>query len=452
MNTPHTFSTPDLELSLVTSKNRYHFFHIMWRSKKYGRVAHWIIVAIALVPLILVQQVTRSMIEGISARIIETDSYHILFQPDDNKTLSDVETREALLSALVLDQDVQSAHVEIRGVGLIRKGNVKSGISIRGISDTLLQDEGFLHYISLIEGTMNFKNKDEVLLGNAVAKKIGASLGDTILMLTTRSDNISSLPKISRSKVVGIISTGYEELDKTWVITPLAKAQSIIPTIDQQWFIGIKIVDPFIISNELVQRSSQQQEYGNRIMARLSAIILQKGQLYTWYSLNYNRYLLFEETKRLLSLVMMIAVVLAAVTLSSTMSMKVIDMEPDIAMLKGMGASPRLLERQIFLEGLRYGAISSLVGVLVGMLLTFQINGIIYIIDTVINRLRWIIGFTKPISILNPQYYLSGVPFSFYPLDILWVSVFAIVLSVLAAWAPARRLRKISALKIIRRH
>ena len=209
---------------------------------------------------------------------------------------------------------------------------------------------------------------------------------------------------------------------------------------------------PFFIPNELVPRSKKNLRKARDIQATVSAAVIKAGYVANWYSANYNQFALFSDTKSMLSLVMFIAVILAAVTLSSTMSMKVVDMEIDIAMLKGIGAHPKKLERQIFLQGLKYGIIGAFFGVVISLFLTLQVNNIIFIIDGVINIFRYIFGYTNPISILNPEYYLSKIPFYFYPKDMLIVVISAIILTVVAAWIPARKLRKISALKIIRRH
>ena len=134
-------------------------------------------------------------------------------------------------------------------MGIIRKETNKTGVTIRGISPNLLQDTAFNKYIRIVEGTTKLENKNDVLLGKAVAEKIDASVGDTIKMLTTNTDvKQAVLPKISRVKVVGIISTGYEEMDKTWMLTSIEKASTLIPNRDQKWHIGMKIDDSFFHS------------------------------------------------------------------------------------------------------------------------------------------------------------------------------------------------------------
>lgn len=433
-------------------KEGYRFFSMLGNSKQYKNSGHWIIMTIALIPLLLVQQVSRGMIEGITERIIETDSYHLLFQPYDENILKDKHSREEIISEIQNIQGIKSSYAEVRGLGIIRKDAIKSGISIRGVSHALLQDEGIKKYIELIEGRLTFEKNNEVILGKAVSEKLRVKTGDQVLILTTRADNINSLPKITKNTVVGIVSTGYEELDRSWVLTSVQRATEILSPTEISWYIGIKIDDPFILDNDLVTRSKREREKGQRIVARVEEHVFREGTVSQWYSLNYNRYSLFVDTKKILSLAMMIAVFLAAVTLSSTMSMKIIDMDSDIAILKGIGASSKKLERQVFMQGLRYGIIGSVIGCLVGIMFMAQINNIIFLIDFFINITRSVFGYTNPISILNPQYYLTQIPFRLYLGDMVWIILFTVVLSVLAAWMPVRHLRKISALKIIRQH
>lgn len=432
---------------------QYSFFSHLWTGSKKYAVSHWMIMAIALVPLLLVQQVANGMIEGIARRIIETNSYHFLFVPNKTIDLSKKAVRDVYTQKIQSVEGINGAFPEVKGIGIVRKNANKTGISIRGVSGSLLQDASFNTYLRIIEGVATLEHKDDVLLGKAIAESLGASVGDVLLVLTTNADTKQAvLPKISRVKVAGIISTGYEEMDKTWMLTSIKKASTLIPKKEQTWYIGMKIDDPFSIPNELLQRSKKATKYARDVQARVKNEVLKAGYVANWYSANYNQFSLFSDTKNMLSLVMFIAVILAAVTLSSTMSMKVVDMEIDIAMLKGIGAHPKKLERQIFLQGLRYGIIGAFFGASIATLLTFQVNTIIFIIDGIINVFRYVFGYTNPISILNPEYYLTKIPFHFYPKDMLFVVVSAIVLTVIAAWIPARKLRKISALKIIRRH
>ena len=442
------------QASSYVKKNRgnYFFFHVLWNSKLYQGNYQWLIIAIALIPLLLVQQVSSSMIEGISERIIETDSYHIIFQPYDNKSLIDKPTRAAIMYHINTIDKHARMYPEIRGAGILRKGNAKTGISMRGVSKAILQDEGFRKYLTVVEGDLVFDKDNSIILGKAVASNIDAKVGDTVLLLTTRSDNINALPKISRNVVVGIVSTGYEELDRSWVFTSLERATALIPAFDQQWLLGVKIQDPFILENALVVRSKLDKAQGTQLINSLRNKVLPYGRIHTWYSLYYNRYVLFIGTKRTLSMVMFIAVLLAAVILSSTMSMKVIDMDTPIAMLKSIGANPKQLERQVFLQGLISGGIGSIIGGGMSIFLLSQINNIIFLIDSIINGVRYIFGFSSSISILNPQYYLSEIPFNLYFFDVLWVVGLATILAVLAAWIPIRRIRKISPLKILRQH
>lgn len=435
------------------SRGKYGFFGLLWTGSRKTAFSHWMIMAIALVPLLLVQQVAQSMIEGIATRIIETDSYHLLFRPYKNELLVEKTVRDVYKDKFKNVEGVTGAYSELRGIGIIKNGNLKTGINIRGIDAELLEDEGFKKYIQVVEGTFDISDPQHVVLGKAIATKIKASIGDSIMILTARAgEGQGKLPRISRLTIAGIVSTGYEELDKVWVFTHIDKAISLIPPDDRYWYIGMKIEDPFSISNGLITRSKQITAEGNAIHHRTKNEILKDGYLSTWYSNNFGKYSLFIDTKNILSMVMFIAVLLAAVTLSSTMSMQVVDMEIDIAMLKGMGANPKRLEQQIFLQGLRYGIIGSLLGCAIGFILTAQVNNIIFAIDAVINGLRYIFGYTNHISILNPEYYLTKIPFRFYPKDMLIVAVNAIILSVLAAWIPARRLRKITPLKLIRLH
>ena len=76
---------------------------------------------------------------------------------------------------------------------------------------------------------LDFDNpkKDEVILGEKLAKYLGVRSGDTITLMVSASD--SALNAIDL-EVSGIFSTGIEQIDKRFIMTPLFLAKELMKT------------------------------------------------------------------------------------------------------------------------------------------------------------------------------------------------------------------------------
>ena len=427
---------------------RYSFFKKIWATSFTKNSSIWIIIAIAIIPLVMVQQIADSMIEGISRRIIETDSAHVRVKMNTGIKAS---TLSNFTNMLQNESYITFAYKELNGVGILQNKNKKIGVTFRGVTERFFEEQGVNTYLKLVEGSIDLTS-NSIIIGSAISNHLQLFVGDTALFLTTNIKGEQRLPKISRAKVTGIVSTGYEELDKSWVFMRSDTLTSVLLSQEQIWNIGIKVDDPFIFRNSLVQKNNSYLYRGDRILSEIKKIVANNGNIYTWFELNRNKFSLFLSTKSLLFIAMLIAVILAVITLSSAIGMRVIDLEIEIATLKAIGANPSKLEQQIVLQGLTNSFIGSMVGCIVGTLLASQVNHIVKIIDISVNSIRKLFGFTNFISILNPEFYLTEIKFRLYPTNLIIIILFVLGLSVFASWIPARNVRNIPSLKLLRRH
>ncbi|XP_060081222.1 lipoprotein-releasing system transmembrane protein LolE-like [Ylistrum balloti] len=425
------------------------FFGKIWRSRSTMKGSHWLIIALAIVPFVMVQQIANNMIEGISLRIIETDTAHL--SATLPYTIS-TEQQQRMLDNVREMPYVNFAYTELRGAGIIKHGKRKSGVLFRGVDTHFLSSKGVSQYLRVLEGSRNITEKNTLLVGSAIAKSLSLSVGDELLLLSSIEENASSLPKISRAKVLGIVSTGYEELDRTWVFMQKEHLQSLLAASDQNWTLGIKISDPFVLENALVQRNARAMKRGRAIYTELQEVIKPFGPLRSWYEKNTSTFTLLLSTKTLLYIALIIAVILALVSLISTTGMRIVDLEIELAILKAIGIDPRQLELQVILRGALSGCIGAIVGTAIGTFLAYHINRIVYILDVVVNSVRAYLGNTEHVSILNPKFYLDTVPFSFYPMNMLASIVVVTFFSMLSSWYPSRKIRNVSCIKLLRRH
>jgi lipoprotein-releasing system permease protein len=155
-------------------------------------------------------------------------------------------------------------------------------------------------------------------------------------------------------------------------------------------------------------------------------------QVKTWKDINRPLFLALRLEKVVMFATISLVIFVAALNLISSISMIVLEKRPSVGILRTLGASERSI-LIIFLE----------VGLLIG--LTGTILGNVFGIGAVWAASRYHL-FRLPSEVS----FISYVPFKLDPEDLLWVNVVAVILSMLAAWYPARiasRLDPIVAIK-----
>jgi lipoprotein-releasing system permease protein len=118
----------------------------------------------------------------------------------------------------------------------------------------------------------------------------------------------------------------------------------------------------------------------------------------------------------------------------------------ETAVLKALGASERLVGRQFLLLGVLSGLAGTALGLGVGMLAAWGVNGLLAAADAVISLLSG-----SAVQLMNPEYYLEVIPVKFDPVTLGAAAGGSLLLSVLFAWLPARRAAKERPMDALRR-
>ena len=305
---------------------------------------------------------------------------------------------------------------------------------------------------SLESGSFDLGASNAILLGREIAEKLGVGVGDQVKLLTTLDTAAVSdkryIPKVSLFDVKGIFSTGYQELDKLWTYIPLKTGVRILSLRNSSQFIGVKLKDPFHALNEQ--------------MNPLIELLPGEARIYTWYQLEKANYKSFQTTKALLLFIMALIVVVAAVNIASAMMMVVLEKNQEIGILKGMGAHPQDISLAFLVTGFIAGTVGIFIGMVMGLLIAVNINGLIsgldYFINLIFNGFRaLILPFFKvekslPIKIFNTAYYLEEIPIRIKVKELSLVAAATLLLTTMAAYLPARGAGRIKPLEILRKY
>ena len=391
-------------------------------------------IALSLIPIIVTLIVADGMIRGITDRFLELGSGHLRIY--DWQNVQDP-FPEPVLKDILGFPGVRGAWIEQQGIGVIHGPERSKGATIRAVDKSFWEDEGSRKYLQTLSGEAKPDGLRDVLLGEELARSIGAHTGSTVRIMTTHfTSSGNTAPKVSTFTVRGIISSGYRELDSLWCVMNLEAGRQVFPDAGGEYLI-IKIDDPY--------------NRADTTAASLYELLSPGFGIYTWKSIHSSQYSSYESTRQLLLFIMALIVLVAAVNVSFATSMLSIERQRDIAVLKSSGAGP-FFTSGIFLWGaFLTGVTGSVFGLAAGLALGCSVNTLIRALETVLNIFS---GFfhAGPVTILDSGYYLETIPIMVNWQAVVMIFFFTVLSSVLSSWLPARRAGKLKPVEILRKY
>ncbi len=255
-----------------------------------------------------------------------------------------------------------------------------------------------------------------IILGVDLARALGARVGDKITLVTpTANVSIAGvMPRLKRFTVSGIFDAGMYEYDSALALIHLDDARRLFRMGQGVSGVRLKLDDLFdapVIVRELA--------------TSLPGVYLLRD--WTQYHANFFRALKIE--KRMMFIILMLIVAVAAFNIVSTLVMVVTDKESDIAILRTLGASPRSIMAIFIVQGTVIGLVGAVLGVAGGLSLALNV-------ETIVPAIEQAFGIEfMPADV----YYISDLPSEVHMDDVVQISVVSFLLSILATLYPAWR-------------
>jgi len=148
-----------------------------------------------------------------------------------------------------------------------------------------------------------------------------------------------------------------------------------------------------------------------------------------WSQMHSNLFKAINMEKRVMFIILFLIVAVAAFNIVSTLVMVVTDKEADIAILRTLGAHPRMIMATFMVQGTFIGIIGTILGVACGVPLALNVN-------TVVTALERTFG----VHFLSPDiYYISELTSDLHWNDVFMISAFSLIITLLATLYPAWR-------------
>jgi len=403
-------------LRYTRAKRRNHFISFISLTSMLG-------IALGVAALIVVLSVMNGFQKEVRARILGVVS-HVQITGADNR-LADwqVVAREA-----AAHPQVAAAAPFVNAQGMLLFGASVRGAVVRGIVPQLeekVADIG-LHMMagkleSLVPGEFG------IVLGSELARALGARAGDKVTLIAPQGlvTPAGILPRLKQFSVVGIFEVGMFEYDSGLALIHLEDAQKLYGMGDNASGVRLKLYDLF-----------QSREVTRDLVTRL------RGDLYVsdWTRSHANYFRAVQIEKTMMFIILLLIVAVAAFNIVSTLVMAVTDKQPDIAILRTLGASPGGIMKIFIVQGALIGAIGTLIGVAGGIALALNIDVVVPFLERLLN-----------VQFLSREvYYITDLPSDLQKSDVVSIALVALALAFLATLYPSWRAARVNPAEALR--
>ncbi|MGV8803378.1 MAG: lipoprotein-releasing ABC transporter permease subunit [Polaromonas sp.] len=379
-------------------------------------------IALGVAALIIVLSVMNGFQKEVRDRMLGVISHIEVFAPGGGALADPTRT----LAEIRANPEVVGAATFIAAQALLARGEDMKGAMVRGIDPALEGQVTDLAVSAAPTLQRLLPGQFGVVLGGELARAMGVREGDTVTLIAPSGQVTPAgvVPRLKTMTVVGTFDSGHYEYDSALVMMHQDDAAKIF-RLEGPTGIRVKLKD-----------LHQAREVAKELANTLSGDLLIRDwtrQNKTWFSA-------VELEKRMMFIILTLIVAVAAFNLVSTLVMTVTDKRADIAILRTLGASPKSIMGIFMVQGAMVGVIGTLSGLLLGLLVAFNIDVIVPALERLFHA-----------SFLPKDIYLiSRMPSEPQYSDIMPIVVISLILAFLATIYPSWRASRVNPAEALR--
>ena len=403
-------------LRYTRAERRNHFISFISLTSMLG-------IALGVAALIVVLSVMNGFQKEVRARILSVVS-HVQITGAENR-LADWQTVARESAA---HPQVAAAAPFVNAQGMLVFGAGVRGAVVRGIVPELEQKVAEIG-LHMTVGKLESLAPGEfgIVLGSELARALGARAEDKVRLIAPQGlvTPAGILPRLKQFTVVGIFEVGMFEYDSGLALIHLEDAQKLYGMGNSASGVRLKLHDLF-----------QAREVTHDLMERL------RGDLYIsdWTRSHANYFRAVQIEKTMMFIILLLIVAVAAFNIVSTLVMAVTDKQPDIAILRTLGASPGGIMKIFIVQGALIGAIGTLIGVAGGIALALNIDVVVPFLERLLN-----------VQFLSREvYYITDLPSDLQTSDVVAIALVSLALSLLATLYPSWRAARVNPAEALR--
>ncbi|WP_024539196.1 lipoprotein-releasing ABC transporter permease subunit [Comamonas badia] len=379
-------------------------------------------IALGVAALIIVLSVMNGFQKEVRDRMLSVVAHIEVFSPDGG-ALPDLARTLAEVRA---NPNVVGAAPFVSAQALLARGEDMKGVLVRGIDPaqegavTEIADANRQAVDTLTPGSFN------AVLGSDLARALGVRPGDKVTLVAPSGQITPAgiVPRLKQVTVSGLFHSGHYEYDSTLVLMHHADAERIFrlegPT-------GVRLRLKDLHEAPRVTQELAQTLSGNLLIR-------------DWTQQNRTWFAAVQVEKRMMFIILTLIVAVAAFNLVSTLVMSVQDKRADIAILRTLGASPASIMGVFVVQGAMVGVIGTLAGLLLGLLVAFNI-------DVIVPAIEHLLGVT---FLPRDIYLISRMPSDPQESDIVPIAIISLLLAFAATLYPSWRASRVNPAQALR--
>ena len=295
-----------------------------------------------------------------------------------------------------------------------------AGVIVRGIDfEKEMETTDLGRFID--KGTYK-REGDFTVIGKNIAKRLHATVGDTIKLITPMNADVTfagMIPSSIEVEIAGIFSSGMFEFDNSLVLLPMNTAQEFLSVSDQYSGISVKLHKEYVEEADVIASHIQQK-------------LSYPYNVSNWIGLNKNLFSLLKLEKWVIFIIIALIVLVAGFGLTSVLSMHILDKRKEIGILKALGTTNRDLKKIFFSRNMIIGFTGIVIGLIIGLLISLLLTH------------------TDIITIESDVYLIEHLVVENQPIDFVCIILVAGIIIALSSYFPLRKISQLQAVSIIR--
>ncbi|UAK26458.1 lipoprotein-releasing ABC transporter permease subunit [Sphingomonas nostoxanthinifaciens] len=337
---------------------------------------------------------------------------------DDWRRVAEVARRTpGVVSATpLIEQPLMSSH----------EGRVE-GVVVRGMALPDLRGSAIARKIvtgSLAEVTPGSGN---VAIGARLAEALGVQVGGQISLINPAgpSTPFGTAPRIVSYRVAATFEVGIYDYDNTFVVMPIADAQTLLLLGDAVGMIEVKTVDADRVG---------------AILAPLAPQVRGDAVISDWRQMNSSLFEALQVERVTMFIILSIIIVVAAFNILSSLIMLVRAKTRDIAILRTMGATRGALVRIFLMVGMSIGVLGTLGGLALAWIALRYRQPAVDLVQRLTGQNLW-----------DPSVrFLTELPSRTDPVEVTAIVIMTMVLAFLFTLYPALRAARTDPVQVLR--
>lgn len=312
--------------------------------------------------------------------------------------------------------DVVSVAPYVNGQGMLVNAGKTDPVFVKGVDPP---EEAKVSPISakVVQGSFSALQPGSfgIVMGQALADSLGLHMGDQVTLFTPQAATVSVgiTPHFERFTVVGLFNVGGGfGLDKGVAFINMQDAQALYKMGNTVSGLRLKVTGLYVAP---------------KVAAALQNGLRQRYMISNWTQDYGDYFKMIKMQKTIMFFILILIVAVAVFNLVSSLVMIVTDKQPEIAILRTLGATPRTIMLTFMVQGCIVGLVGTLLGIVGGVTLALNAPRLVSYIQQIFH-----------VQFISSSVYLVNyLPSRLEWLDVVRISLIALLMCVIATLYPA---------------